>query len=104
MTHKRNFSEAFAEQKDNNSDKKNKAEITYSKCVKDNFLRLKYFKFGYCVFCKNKIQADLVTNIFNVSTVICYHCGTDSVVPGECSRQLLNQWHEENFSISLHMN
>ena len=87
---KRNFSEAFLQ----------KIQPSYSRYVTNNLHRLQYFKFGYCIFCKNKVQAELLKNICDKSTVLCYHCGADTVVPGECSRQLLNQWYEESFSIS----
>lgn len=94
---KRNLNEAFNEVDYNNKLKKIKTELSYFKYVTNNFHRLTFYKFGYCIFCKNRVQADMIQQICDTSTVICYHCGTDAVIPGECNRQILQQWYEEGF-------
>ena len=94
---KRSLGEAF-QYSESNINKKIKIELSYFKFVTNNFHRLNFYKFGYCIFCKNKVQADKIKQICDVSTAICYHCGSDSIVPGECNRHLLNRWYQEGFN------
>lgn len=97
---KRNFDEAFNKEIDHSNQlKKNKTELSYYKYITNNFHRINFYKFGYCIFCKNKVQANLVRNICDTSTVMCYHCSSSMVVPGECNRQTLQQWYNEAFNL-----